>query len=716
MRSLKLTWIFPVTCLVLLSSPVLAQRTSNEHGRARAFRNGKLKRSKAFGDLPLTFEENVGQADSRVQFITRGRGYSLFFTGTEAVALLRAPSQTAVTRLQRTKQKLPRNLKQAGKSDVFRMRLLNSNERAKVVGIGRMQGTTNYLIGNDRRKWHAGVHTYTKVQYSQVYPGIDLIYYGKQGQLEYDFVVRPGVDPKAISLGFDGAKTKAIEPGGDLIAELDGGRVRLKKPTIYQTIRGKRTSIDGNYSVNKSQGVTVDVGPYDHTQLLIIDPVLVYSTYLGGSGDNEGIFGLSVDAQGNTYVAGFTDSSDFPIVGDSISPAPSGNIVSFVSKLNPTGTGLIYSTYIGGTGGDWPGGLAVDANGYAYVAGYTGSVDFPVTANNAFQTAMGTGATANSFVTKLDVDGQSLVYSTYLGGGTTDWAIGIAVDTNQNAYVAGFATSGTAPAFPTTANALQTSLGTPNGNGFVARLDTTKSGTNSLLYSTFLGGTITTPDEWDQASAIAVDGNQNVYVSGMVSSLDFPITPQTAFQPTLNKTPDNPNAFSAFLTQIDTNKLGAAGLIYSTYLGGTGNCGGQASHVVLDSFGGVWVVGGEGCADFPTTTGVPNSPSGKAFVAKFDTAKWQSASLVCSTLVGGSGGDWAEVIALDPNGDPYIGGWTRSTDFPVTPGALQSTFGGSGENSFLAALSFDASEIIYASYFGGSWSNWNDYLYGLAID
>ena len=698
--------LLTISCLVL---PMWVKAQQRPRGNP-PFQNAKFKQVTAYGQLPMSFEQNVGQADSSVQFVARGEGYSLLLNPTGVQAVLHAPPELLSGGQTQNGKRKARLARTPGQTASMRMNLLGAvNNAARVAGINRMPGSVNYFLGNDRTKWHTGVPTYAKVQYSEVYPGVDLVYYGNQRQLEYDFVVKPGAHSEFIALGFAGANVSSTQ-SGDLSIDIGGGKITLKKPTVYQVERGKRKAVEGNY-VLRGQAVGVNVGAYDRSEPLIIDPVLSYSTFLGGSG-NDGIYGVAVDPQGNAYVAGFTDSSNFPIVGTSITPAPNNTTVGFVAKLNSSGTALVYSTYIGGTGGDWIGGLAIDANEYVYIDGYTASTDFPVTAGNAYQATYASGASANGFVTKLSYDGQSLLYSTYLGGTTADWAISIAADANQNAYIAGFATSGN---FPVTANALQSTLGTPNGNGFVARIDTTKTGASSLVYSTFLGGSVTTPNEWDQASAIAVDANQNVYVAGMVSSLDFPVT-STAYQPTFNKIPSDPNVFSTFLTQIDTTQSGSAGLIYSTYLGGTGDCGGQASGVTLDPLGDIWVTGGEGCPDYPTTTGVVNSPSGKAFVAKFDTTKSGSASLVCSTLVGGSAGEWSGVIATDPSGSAYIGGWTRSSDFPVTPGAIQSTLGTGGEDSFLAVLLPDASKILYATYFGGTGSQWNDFLYGLAID
>jgi len=674
----------------------------------------------------MSFEQNVGQADGTVQFISRGKGYTLFLTPTEAVFTLRsAPHPLPNEKKSHERFAFQNALREPRQTSVVRMKLLGVNSGARITGVEPALGAANYFIGRDPSKWHRGVPLYAKVQYSEVFPGIDLVYYGNEKQLEYDFVVKPGADPKSVSLGFEGTANSSLDASGNLALATGIGAMKLHKPVIYQMDRGQRREIEGKYILRRPNSVGVDVPEYDKTKPLIIDPVLSYSTYLGGSGD-DGVYDLAVDSQGNAYVTGWTDSSNFPTTGTPITPAPNGTYVAFVAKLNPTATALVYSSYLGGTGGDFGDGIALDANGFVYLTGQTSSADFPVTAN-AYQATLASGATQNAYVSKLSLDGQSLLYSTYLGGGVSDGGYGIAVDANQNAYVAGLTMSGSPTPFPTTPNAFQTTLNSPNGNGFISRIDTTQSGSSSLVYSTYLGGSIAIANDWDQASAIAVDADQNVYVVGCASSPDFPVTPRTAYQTTVN-----PNG-NAFLTRIDTTQYGSAGLIYSTIFGGTGSTD-QASSVALDSAGKVYLTGGTGSGDFPTTTGVPNSGPGKVFVAKFDASKGsggvfmmasrpaassqsssQSGSLIYSTLVGGSGGEFSYRVKVDPNGDAYISGWTWSNDFPVTPDAIQSTLGAGGQNSFVAALSPDGTQELFGTYLGGD-GGFGDFAPGLALD
>jgi RHS repeat-associated protein len=637
----------------------------------------------AYGNLPMNFEQNVGQTDSQAQFISHGKGYTLFLSPNQAIFKFHAVSFPVMDKSdeRRLGKRLfvERSMRATRKTAIVRMKLLAANPGAQLVGVDKMSGTASYFIGRDPSKWRTGVALFAKVQSSEVFPGIDLIYYGNEKRLEYDFVVKPGADPNSISLGFEGIQSTSIDSSGNLSMATEIGGMNLNKPVVYQMIGGQRKEIDGKYGRRGANAVGFNVTGYDKTQPLIIDPVLTYSTLLGGSG-NDGIYDIAVDSSGNSYVAGWTDSTDFPIVGTSLTPAPSGTQVAFVAKFNSTGTGLVYSTYLGGNGGEWGSGIALDANGSAYIVGQTGSSNFPVT-SNAYQESIGSGASQNAFVSKLSADGQSLLYSTYLGGGGYDMGIGIALDGSQNAYVTGYTTSGSPSPFPTTANAFQFTLNSVYGNGFISRIDTTKSGSSSLVYSTFLGGS----GNWDQTNGIVVDANQNVYVGGMTSSSDFPLTP-TAYQSVV----DTYNG-TAFLTQIDTTKSGSAGLIYSTVLEGET----YAAGVALDGNGKVYTTGG--------------------YVAKFDTTKSGSASLLYFTRVGGSSDSFTYSVSVDPNGDSYVAGWTWSTDLTVTPDAIQSTLGSGGQNAFITALRPDGSAVLFGSYLGGNGGT-NDFASSVAVD
>jgi len=407
-----------------------------------------------------------------------------------------------------------------------------------VTGLAELPGKSNYFIGNDPKKWRTNVPNYAKVKYENVYPGVDLVYYGNQRQLEYDFVVQPGADPKPIKLGFTGdvkrkqAAALRVDGNGDLVVGTNGGEVIFHKPLVYQPgarheprtknqerrakneepRTTKKEVIDGNYVLKESQ-VTFEIARYDKTRPLVIDPALVYSTYLGGSSFDLGQV-IAVDASGNAYVTGQTGSTDFPATAGAFRTTFSGgNNDAFVSKLNAAGSALLYSTYLGGRNDDFGYGIAVDASGNAYVAGLTYSSDFPTTPG-AFQTIYAGGSNV-AFVSKLNAAGSALLYSTYLGSG---FATGIAVNSSGNAYVTGEA----GPNFPTTAGAFQATSG-GDQNAFISMLDPDGS---ALVYSTYLGGR--GPDTGD---GIAVDASGNAYVTGRAGSSYFPTTPG-AFQTT----------------------------------------------------------------------------------------------------------------------------------------------------------------------------------------
>jgi len=461
-----------------------------------------------YGKLPLRFEANQGQTDARVKFLSRGAGYTLFLTSGEAVLAFR---KTSAQMKDRSALKAP--APEASKSAVLHMQLVGSNPASAVSGLDEMPGKSNYFIGNDPKKWQTNVANYAKVRYRRVYPGVDLVYYGNPGQLEYDFVVAPGADPSSIRLKFRGAGRLKIDDNGDLVLGADGEQVRLQKPQVYQEASGTRRAVEGRYWIAGANTISFRVADYDRSKPLIVDPVLVYSTYLGGSGDDSGT-SIAVDSSGNAYVTGYTSSIDFPTMNP-LQPTyagGSGSLDVFVAKLNSTGSALVYSTYLGGSNYDSGTSIAVDSSGNAYVTGYTYSTDFPTM--NALQ-----GTTAGSgdvFVAKLNPTGSALVYSTYLGGSGIDYGYGIAADASGNAYVTGFTCSTNFP----TANAEQAASGgrlnslPPCGDVFVTKLNATGT---ALVYSTYLGGSGD-----DAGRGIVVDSSGNAYVTGYTSSIDFP--------------------------------------------------------------------------------------------------------------------------------------------------------------------------------------------------
>jgi hypothetical protein len=659
-----------------------ASATSSATSPSEAFRQSPLpdpaverEIRQMFGQLPLSFEVNQGQTDPRVKFFSRGSGYSLFLTSAEAVLALRAPTARAADSASQT---------------VLRMTLIGANPSARVSGMNELPGKTNYLAGHDRTHWRTGVPTYEKVSYGAIYPGVDLVYYGNGHHLEYDFIVAPGANPGTIALRFEGARDVVIDEGGDLVLRVADSEIRQPKPVIYQEIDGARQQVEGRYVMIGKDQVGFDVAKYDVTRPLVIDPMLIYSTYLGGGGVDFGQgVAVAMDRDGNAYVTGFTNSPNFPTTDGAFQTI--NRIDAFVTKLNRTGSALVYSTFLGGIGTDSGSGIAVDRDGHAYVTGGTQSPDFPTTPG-AFQPAFGGGSDA--FVTKLNRDGSDVVYSTYLGGSGMDndemGSGGIAVDRIGQAFVAG--TTGSLD-FPTTKRAFQGENGGLR-DAFVTKLNRRGS---ALIYSTYLGGAAD-----DRGRGIALPGGNDhdsrglAYVTGVTDSVNFPTTPR-AFQPLPGGLTD------AFVTKLDRR---GSDLEYSTYLGGTNRDHGF--DIAVDGFGQAFVTGGTASLDFPTTKGAfqrDNAGGFDAFVTKLTRGgSW----LVYSTYLGGTADENTDVlvrrnagIAVDTFGEAYVTGVTGGLAFPTTSNAVQPMYGGAND-AFVTRLNRRGSALRYSSFLGGT--------------
>jgi hypothetical protein len=679
-----------------------------------------------YGQLPLSFEVNQGQIDSQVQFLAHGSGYSLFLTATEAVMALGPPQAAAsvgqVANLSGQQEASWQPAQPTATPPVVvTMQVVGGNPAPQVVGRDELPGKVNYFLGNDPHKWHTDVATYGKVEYQDVYPGINLDYYGRQGQLEYDFVVAPGADPRAIHVGFSGADDLSLNDQGDLIIHTGGQDIVQHKPFVYQDVNGSRQDVTSSFVLLRNPSLepaTVQHGPqaaqqigfalgsYDVTRPIVIDPVLAYSTYVGGSGSDYGN-GIAVDVGGNAYITGLTTSTDFP-TANAFQAAKGGSLTNwnaFVMKLSADGLALVYSTYLGGSNFDYADGIAVDAAGDAYVTGTTRSTDFPTA--NAFQPAM-KGNLSNAFLTQLSGDGASLVYSTYLGGsGYGENGNAIAVDDAGNAYVTGVTGSTDFP----TANAFQSVKGgsAQVDNAFVTKFSV--DGT-SLVYSTYLGGSGDGSYPFgDFGFGIALDAASDAYVTGWTDSRDFPTA--NAFQPT------NHGYRNAFVTKFSAD---GAGLVYSTFLGGNEYDRGYG--IAVDLAGSAYITGATVSTDFPTANAYQpvkggDSNNDNAFVTKLSA---DGGSLVYSSYLGGSGsgfpdyyGDTGGSIAVDTAGNAHVTGTTYSTDFP-TANAFQSTKNGP-YNAFVAMLSIDGASLTYSSYLGGSGYYANgDFGSGIAVD
>jgi uncharacterized protein (TIGR03437 family) len=622
--------------------------------------------------------------------------------------------------------------------DRVEVQLRGASLQSRLDAIDPLPGTSSYFLGSPE-KWRTGVKAYGRVRRTGIYPGIDMIFHGEGGKLEYDFVLAPHSDPSAISLKFRGQRRLQINRDGDLLVATSSGEICWKAPEIFQEAGGVRTRVAGRFVTGTNGVVRFEVGAYDHERTLVIDPALGYSTYLGQTRNEVGR-GIAVDSNGNVYIAGDTSSTNLPVrsayqptYGGTASVSPFGD--AFIAKFSPSGS-LLYLTYLGGSGNDGAVALAVDASGNAYVAGATTSTDFPVM--NASQPkfgGMGGAAvvrTGDAFVVKLDPTGSQLLYSTYLGGKMDDIATAIAIDTAGNAYVAGATVS---PNFPTTASAYQKTLrgaggepirpstGQPGwepGDAFVTKFDPS----GQVLYSTEFGGTLD-----DVAFTVALDSAGNVYIGGSTVSTDLPTTANALSRSFGGVDPQNffLNPGDGFVAEFD----GAlSNLLYATYFGGNGDD--SVTAIAVDSAGAVYIAGSTSTMNLPATSGafqnryagyfrLPDLVEqlyGDAYVVKFMTS---SSKPVYLTYLGGSQNDAATALAVDSAGNAYVAGWTDSFDFPTAGGPLQSKLAGDGGqglyiyygDAFLSILNPTGTALLYSTYLGG---NADDEAYGLALD
>ena len=636
-----------------------------------------------YARAPMNFEATQEESGRRTSFQARAVGYAVSIAPNRVVLALADLQHHSVSRGKRVSgPNQPRRSTEATRPAIVGLALVGANPKAKMDGLGELETKSNYYVGNDPAKWRTGVSRYEKVQCKDIYPGVDLVYYGSHDQLEFDFVLSPGAKPEVVNLKVEGSDRIRLDKEGNLIVSKFNRDLVLQAPTTYQTKNGQRHFIRARYEVTGNSDVRLKIGSYDKNGALIIDPVLSYSTYLGGSAEDFGL-NIATDNSGNAYVSGYTVSADFPLKGQSVLNNNHGGVDAFVSKFDSAGT-LVYSTYLGGNGDDFGLGLTTDPSGNVYVTGQTLSTNFPI--KNALQPSSAGGSDA--FVTKLNRSGE-LVYSTCLGGTSDDAGTFIAVDPAGYAYITGQTLSTNFP----TKNALQ-SANAGGSDAFVTKLNPSGS---ELVYSTYLGGT----GNDDEAYGIAIDQFRNAYVVGYTNSGDFPT--KNALQPY------PAGGYDAFVTKL--NSSGSA-LVYSTYLGGSGDDNGL--DIAVDRFGNAYVSGGTQSSDFPTSAGAAQpqlNGFGNAFISKLNA---EGSLLVYSTYLGGSAFDFARGIGIQdlPSGaTAYVSGLTCSTDFPVIS-AIQPTPGGNCD-AFVSKLSPSGASFAYSTYLGGSDF---DMSHGIAVD
>ena len=646
--------------LLALSPGLLSVRGSKGTAVVRSGKDASLKLD--LRRLPLSFEANAGQISGPAEFLARGRGYALYIEPSGAVLEFGRPDSATTAML--------------------RMTLEGANTSPRLTGEDKQTGVSHYFIGSDPGGWKTKIPHYAKVRASEVYPGVDLVYYGNPQELEFDLVVTPGADPSRIVLALDAARKIEIDGRGDLIVDLGNGNVRLRHPNVYQGTKDLQESVEGAFILLGPSRVGFDVSSYDRTRPLVIDPAIVYATYFG-SGGWEMIENIAVDNFGCLYVLGSTQEPNFPTV-NALNPTYRGGIFDvFVSKLNAAGDTLLFSTYFGGSGRDTGGGIAVDADGDIYLAGVTDSANFPLV--SPLQSTFGGNGSVgfgDAFLTKMKSDGSALIYSTYLGGNGDDLAMRVAVDADKNAYVTGVTESANFP----TANAFQAHYH-GNQDAFISKVNAAGS---VFVFSTYLGGTGTEASQgFGGQENIAVTPDGHVIVAGCTNSADFPVV--NAFQTTY--------AGGGYLGDGVVTMFDPSGqsVVFSTYLGGVNED--EINSVATNESGTVFVTGVTRSSNFPTHNAYQGSFGGgekDAFVCAFSS----DGTALYSTYLGGSGNDEGQDSAVNALGNCYVVGSTQSPNFPaVNP--IQGVYSGAGD-AFVTVFAADGASLGFSTFLGGS--------------
>jgi hypothetical protein len=698
---LLLLWSLPISMLPRVTAKPRATTPTASSSEADL----KMTATENYGKLPLSFERNQGQSDAAVKFLSRGKGYTLFLTPTNAVFSLRNTEK---------------------KTSVLRMNLVGANANAQLAGQHELQGKVNYMIGNDRSKWRTGIPTFRKVHYDDVWPGVDMLWYGTHTELEYDFVVKPGSEVARVRLAFEGAETMRLDDQGNLLITSNGEEVKHVAPVIYQEREAGRVSINGKYVIKGANEIGFEVGDYDHSKPLVIDPVLLYSSYIGGDGADLAA-SVAVDGSGQAYIAGTTSSSarSFPLL-NAFDDSEFEDPIGFITKLNAAGTAIVYSTFFG----DDPDfcsqdicateirAIAVTSDGRAAVTGVTNNLDsqnqLPVT-SNAFQKngfcpgpcGLVPNRAGDAFVTFFSADGATLIYSSFFGGSVTlnagnrsfDAGNAIAIDNANHIYIAGQTSSNNLP----TKHAFQWSRHSEfNGNdAFIAVFDPfATNGNDTLRYASFYGG-----DGDDIGKGIAVDADHNAYIVGSTASTDLETKSaiggplQSFFQG---------GGFDGFVAKIDTEADGNASLTYSTYFGG--NINDRVESVAVDAFQRAYITGASNSSptSFPLINAFDSTQTnGEAFVAKLNA---DGTSLFYCSFLGGNNantsndGEEGLGIVLDFGGNAYVTG--RTTSGASFPSVLPLATNQQG-TAFLAKIeatisTTTAAKLVYSTTFGGS--------------
>jgi len=621
-----------------------------------------------YGNIPLHFIPNKGQVSPEALFYAKTPGYTLWITEEGFVF-----DQIGIN----------------NKHDVSRFHFLGASKNCEVIPINYSDYKVNYIQGRNPSQWLSNIVTSTAVLYKKIYNNIDLKVYGKEKQVEYDFIVKPEGEVGDIRFTFPDAPRTRIDRRGNLLIRTRLGKIKHFRPVGYQIIEGQHIKVDTEFKRIKKNTYGFNTGKFNPNYNVIIDPMtLVYSTYLGGSSTEEG-YGIALDSSGNAYVTGYTKSTDFPTTLNPVDTADSEEDV-FVTKFNASGNALVYSTYISGSKQDWGKGIAVDTSGNAYVTGFTKSTNFPTTPNPIDGDLGYTSAyDADAFVLKLNSTGSTLLYSTYLGGSKYDQGDAIALGSDNSVYITGYTNSTNFPPV----NAYDSVYGGDWYDAFVTKIN---AAGDAIVYSTYLGG-----GKLDMGHGIAVNSSGNAYIVGRTESTNFP--PKNAYQSThQGYTPDDGD--DAFVTKLSSS---GSTLEYSTYLGGSNDDYGYS--IDVDSSGNAYVTGRTSSTNFPTSNHYQGNKSGPdAFVTKFTS----SGALSYSTYLGGGSSDSGRSIQVDSTGQAFVTGYTMSTDFPVL-NAVQNNSAGGVYDTFVTKFSSAGNALVYSTYLGGSGE---DEGHGIAVD
>lgn len=669
-----------IICYVIVCVLLTASKATNLEQNIQGSKKDQILT--VLDSFPLYFVENKGQVDlskkyyaelpcGNISFGSEGMDYQFFYGGGKQ----KPEKRTFEPRRNEKSEKI--------KVENIRLRFLGANEDVEMKGLDKSETKVSYFKGKDPRKWVSGAQTYQKVMYREIYPRIDLIVHGTRKGVKHDYRVKAGGSVEQIRVRYEGIKDVKVNEKGEL--EIDTGTRLLREdvPLSYQIVDGKRVTVDTAYVVDKDNTIRFNVGSYRKDRELVIDPTLVFSSYLGGSGGEHGN-GVAVDGLGNVYITGWTWSKDFPRTPGSPSISwGRGYHDAFVTKINSNGKRILFSAYIGGYERDESRGIALDGDGNVYIAGWSESPDFP-TNRSAFDRSL--DGSRDAFLAKLDSTGTKLIFSSFLGGSAGDEGGGIAVDGEGNAYVTGWTLSAD---FPTTANAYDTS----HNEGRDIFITKFGSSGDRLIFSTFLGGSaaefIGESDD-DETGGIVIDGDNNIYVTGWTASKDFPTSPN-AYDTTHNGKHD------AFITKL--NRAGAK-LVYSTFLGGKDHD--ESGGIAVDNEGNAYITGWTDSYDFPTTYDSyktsKNYGGDDIFITKLNT---KGSELVYSTFLGGGGDDRGNDIAVDGDGNAYITGWTRSRNFPTYSDAYDQGYSGD-HDIFITRLNPAGTGLLYSTYLGGS--------------